>query len=228
MESHASAARHRLIGSVRDRVAAAASPSSGSRSTSRSRRGRCGSGDDRVRRQRRASARLVDGRRDRRDPDLGGARRRGARARRLPRGRPRRHRPRRPRRAGGPHRALDPLVALPGRLVGRGEPHARLRGRLCGGIATVRLARERWAAVGWGVLLALARVCLYGLATKVAPGWLASDELYARLREPYGLLERGRAHRGDGHSALPLARDARRGPRALERRSPIRCSRFSS
>src|SRR4051794_30258952 len=54
------------------------------------------------------------------------------------------------------------------------------------GVAAVRLARERWAAIGWGVLLALSVVCLYGLATKVAPGWLASDEVYARLREPYG------------------------------------------
>jgi tetratricopeptide (TPR) repeat protein len=54
------------------------------------------------------------------------------------------------------------------------------------GIAAVRIARERWAAVGWGVLLALAAVSSYGLATKVAPGWLAPDEVYARLREPYG------------------------------------------
>src|SRR4029453_15547929 len=54
------------------------------------------------------------------------------------------------------------------------------------GISAVRIARTRWAAVAWGVLLALTIVCLYGLATKVAPGWLSSDELYARLREPYG------------------------------------------
>jgi tetratricopeptide (TPR) repeat protein len=54
------------------------------------------------------------------------------------------------------------------------------------GIAAVRIARGRWAAVAWGVLLALAAVCLYGLATKVAPGSLNSDEIYARLREPYG------------------------------------------
>ena len=27
---------------------------------------------------------------------------------------------------------------------------------------------------------------LYGLLTKVAPGWLAEDEIYGRLREPYG------------------------------------------
>src|SRR3954463_12420605 len=54
------------------------------------------------------------------------------------------------------------------------------------GIAAVRIARERWTAALWGVLLALAAVSAYGLATKVAPGWLASDEVYARLREPYG------------------------------------------
>ena len=54
------------------------------------------------------------------------------------------------------------------------------------GIATVRIARERWAAMAWGVLLALGTVSVYGLATKVAPGWLNPDEVYARLREPYG------------------------------------------
>ena len=55
-----------------------------------------------------------------------------------------------------------------------------------GGIAAVRLVPRRWDAVLYGVLIALAIVCLYGLATKVAPGWLAEDEVYARLREPYG------------------------------------------
>jgi tetratricopeptide (TPR) repeat protein len=54
------------------------------------------------------------------------------------------------------------------------------------GIAAVRLARERWAAVAWGVLLALVAVTGYALATKVAPGWLNPDEVYGRLREPYG------------------------------------------
>lgn len=54
------------------------------------------------------------------------------------------------------------------------------------GIAAVRLARDRWAAVLIGVLGALTVICLYGLATKVAPGLLASDETYARLREPFG------------------------------------------
>jgi O-antigen ligase len=53
------------------------------------------------------------------------------------------------------------------------------------GIAAVRLARERWPAVLSGVLLGLLTVSAYGLATKVAPAWLAPDEVYARLREPY-------------------------------------------
>jgi hypothetical protein len=55
-----------------------------------------------------------------------------------------------------------------------------------GGIAAVRLFPRRWEPALYGVLIALAIVCLYGLATKVAPGWLAEDEVYARLREPYG------------------------------------------
>jgi tetratricopeptide (TPR) repeat protein len=54
------------------------------------------------------------------------------------------------------------------------------------GIAAVRIARERWAAVAWGVLLALFAVSVYALATKVAPAWLNPDEVYGRLREPYG------------------------------------------
>jgi O-antigen ligase len=54
------------------------------------------------------------------------------------------------------------------------------------GIGAVRIARERWAAVAWGVLLALFAVTVYALATKVAPGWLNPDEIYGRLREPYG------------------------------------------
>jgi tetratricopeptide (TPR) repeat protein len=54
-----------------------------------------------------------------------------------------------------------------------------------GGVAAVRLARGRWAAVAAGVLLALAAIAGWGLATKVAPGWLAPDEIYGRLREPY-------------------------------------------
>jgi tetratricopeptide (TPR) repeat protein len=54
------------------------------------------------------------------------------------------------------------------------------------GIACVRLARARWPAIAAGVLLAITTISLWGLATKVAPAWLAPDEVYARLREPYG------------------------------------------
>jgi tetratricopeptide (TPR) repeat protein len=54
------------------------------------------------------------------------------------------------------------------------------------GIAAVRLARVRWPAILAGVLLALTAISFWGLATKVAPAWLAPDETYARLREPYG------------------------------------------
>lgn len=54
------------------------------------------------------------------------------------------------------------------------------------GIAAVRIARERWAAVAWGVLLALLAVTGYALLTKVAPAWLNPNEVYGRLREPFG------------------------------------------
>jgi tetratricopeptide (TPR) repeat protein len=54
------------------------------------------------------------------------------------------------------------------------------------GVAAVRLAPRRWPAVTAGVLLAVAAIALWGLATKVAPAWLAPDETYGRLREPYG------------------------------------------
>jgi tetratricopeptide (TPR) repeat protein len=54
------------------------------------------------------------------------------------------------------------------------------------GLAAVRLARDRWRSVLWGILLAVLAISVYGLATKVAPAWLAEDEIYARLREPFG------------------------------------------
>ena len=59
-------------------------------------------------------------------------------------------------------------------------------GAFAGGVAAVRLARARWPAILTGVMLALAAVSLWGLATKVAPGWLDENELYGRLRQPYG------------------------------------------
>ena len=50
----------------------------------------------------------------------------------------------------------------------------------------VRAVPERWAAVLGGVALGGLAVCCYALATKVLPGQLNPDELYARLRSPYG------------------------------------------
>ena len=92
-----------------------------------------------------------------------------------------------------------------------------------GGIAAVRLFPRRWDAVLYGVLLALAVVCLYGLATKVAPGWLAEDEVYARLREPYGYWNAVGVTAAMGDPDLPVARHARRA-RAAQGARLLRCS----
>ena len=54
------------------------------------------------------------------------------------------------------------------------------------GIAAVRLARERWPAVVTACCWRWRPSAYTALATKVAPGWLAEDEIYGRLREPYG------------------------------------------
>src|SRR5439155_50739 len=53
-------------------------------------------------------------------------------------------------------------------------------------LALVRALPDRWPSVLGGVALAGVIVCGYALATKVFPGWLDPDELYARLRSPYG------------------------------------------
>ena len=55
-----------------------------------------------------------------------------------------------------------------------------------GGLALVRIAPGRWAAVLNGISLACVVVCGWALLTKVFPGALAADETYARLREPFG------------------------------------------
>lgn len=55
--------------------------------------------------------------------------------------------------------------------------------------AAIALARMSPRGSGWvvsGVLLACLAACLYALATKVFPGSLNPNELYARLREPFG------------------------------------------
>jgi O-Antigen ligase/Tetratricopeptide repeat len=57
---------------------------------------------------------------------------------------------------------------------------------MAAGIALVRLFPHRWAALLGGVVLASVIVCGYALLTKVFPGALNPDEVYARLREPFG------------------------------------------
>jgi O-antigen ligase len=54
------------------------------------------------------------------------------------------------------------------------------------GLALARLAPDRWASLLRAVVLTTVVVSAYALLTKVLPGSLNPDELYARLREPFG------------------------------------------
>jgi hypothetical protein len=54
------------------------------------------------------------------------------------------------------------------------------------GLALVRLAPQRWASVLGAVALASVVVSAYALLTRVFPEALAEEEVYARLREPFG------------------------------------------
>jgi O-antigen ligase len=49
-----------------------------------------------------------------------------------------------------------------------------------------RFAPQRWAAVVGATVVASTIICVYALLTKVFPGALNPDEVYARLREPFG------------------------------------------
>jgi hypothetical protein len=57
---------------------------------------------------------------------------------------------------------------------------------MAAGVALVRLFPAAWASLLGGVVLASVVICGYALLTKVFPGALNPDEIYARLREPYG------------------------------------------
>jgi O-antigen ligase/polysaccharide polymerase Wzy-like membrane protein/tetratricopeptide repeat protein len=57
---------------------------------------------------------------------------------------------------------------------------------MAAGVALVRLFPHRWPSLLGGVVLASVAVCGYALLTKVFPGALNPDEIYARLREPFG------------------------------------------
>jgi hypothetical protein len=54
------------------------------------------------------------------------------------------------------------------------------------GLVLARTAGGWWGALTGGILLAAVLVCGYALLTKVFPSELNADEIYARLREPYG------------------------------------------
>ena len=54
------------------------------------------------------------------------------------------------------------------------------------GVALARVTPNRWEALLGGVILAAVIVCGYAVLTKVFPGTLNPDEIYARLREPFG------------------------------------------
>jgi O-antigen ligase len=53
-------------------------------------------------------------------------------------------------------------------------------------MAFARFAPHRWAALVGGTVVASTIICGYALLTKVFPGALNPDEVYARLREPFG------------------------------------------
>jgi tetratricopeptide (TPR) repeat protein len=55
-----------------------------------------------------------------------------------------------------------------------------------GGLCLARIAPRSGAAVLTGVVVAALAVSLYALASKVFPGQIAPDEIYARLRAPFG------------------------------------------
>jgi hypothetical protein len=54
------------------------------------------------------------------------------------------------------------------------------------GFTLVRLAPQRWDSLAGGLILAAVIVCGYAVLTKVFPGALSPDEVYARLRAPFG------------------------------------------
>ena len=58
-------------------------------------------------------------------------------------------------------------------------------GALAGGLALGRLAPGRWGALLGAIAVSGVLLCTWALLTKVFPGWLAKDELFARLRSPF-------------------------------------------
>jgi hypothetical protein len=54
------------------------------------------------------------------------------------------------------------------------------------GIALARLAPDAWGVVLKGLLIGATTIVVYALASRIWPGSLAADEIYARIGQPYG------------------------------------------
>ena len=80
-------------------------------------------------------------------------------------------------------------------------------------MALARLAPGRWPAVLHGIAIACVVVCGWALLTKVFPGALAEDEIYARLRAPFDYWNSVGLMAATRHPAAALARRAALGPR---------------
>jgi hypothetical protein len=57
---------------------------------------------------------------------------------------------------------------------------------VAGGAALARTCGAWWSAVLGAIVASTTAICLWAILTKVFPGTLAADEIYARLREPFG------------------------------------------
>lgn len=55
-----------------------------------------------------------------------------------------------------------------------------------GGVVLVRLGGAWWTALLGALVVSSLVICTWALLTKIFPGALSADEIYARLREPYG------------------------------------------
>ena len=97
-----------------------------------------------------------------------------------------------------------------------------------GTMALARIAPGRWPAVLRGIALACVVVCGWALLTKVFPGALAEEEIYARLRAPFDYWNSVGLTAASGILAAAVARApgarARRRQRARLARAS-RCSR---
>ena len=60
------------------------------------------------------------------------------------------------------------------------------RGALAGVVGAARLAPNGWLVLLRGLLIAIAVVTGYALASRIWPADIAPNDLYSRLAQPYG------------------------------------------